>query len=164
MPESNCPFDLVNYRTIAATIGLSITGINLLGGYYTKYSLEKAKDYSSVDILTTSVKKGVILGGLWPVTGCLTFSYLLSNLLRIGLQPSNQIFSPIDMLQVYHGNDVFYPTKYSYIKDDNEISEESENVNNEEEKETTSNDVSQETETETETEGVIVNNEEPESI
>lgn len=120
--ESN----LRTYGKIAGGIGATITGINLLRGFYTKYKRNEYRTYPSRMILEDSFKKGIIFGGLWPVTGIMTLGNFVSNMVEIGLNPSMEILNPMN--KWYSMRTCFCEGTHRncILKDNNETSEEPE--------------------------------------
>jgi hypothetical protein len=128
MPIYQINLDWKKYENIALGVGWTIAGINLCRGFYSKYTRPNLKKCPTTDIIVKSLNKGIIFGGLWPATGFITFTILVQEAMRMGLNESGEILYPVSNWKYLPEDKICHPIRQPGIRDDNESSESSEDI------------------------------------
>ena len=120
MVDYNLSMDMRKYGLIAAGVGASVSAINLARGLYIRYNEERYKNYPAAYIFGDSIKRGVIFGGVWPITAFMGVSEFMNSLIMIGLRPSGDLFTPIDYFNMYYHINSSESSALENVSDDNE--------------------------------------------
>lgn len=126
MVNCNLSMNTRKYGLIAAGVGASISAINLARGFYLRRTQERFQNYPARQIVGDSVKRGILFGGFWPVTAFMGFTEFINGMVMIGLRPSGDMFTPIDVYNMYYHNSKPEVDKYDNVQDNNETSENAE--------------------------------------